>query len=202
MPSSTHGPEHALAAVLALGLRADFPGRESAALQFAELVLDVTGPALRVANGEAPQDGLADIDMCAVQREVFAWDAAPGWDGVLARGLGPGRRPSSAHDPVAGLGAESSRDAQPMVCERRARDEAARFLSLAKEAAVQADGGVLRSVHASLLRLTALSALHRLLALPEAPPSGALPAPSAAALEREMDERAAAGSDFASAQQE
>ncbi|MFL5450321.1 MAG: hypothetical protein ACJ78V_00290 [Myxococcales bacterium] len=202
MPPSTHGPEHALAAVLALGLRADFPGRESAALQFAELVLDVTGPALRVANGEAAQDALAEIELCAMQLDVYSWDGAPGWDEVLARGLGPGRRPSSAHDPVAGLGAESSRDAQRMDCERRARDEAARFLSLAKEAAVRADAGLLRSVHASLLRLTALSALHPLLALPEDLRAGALPAPSAAALEREMDERAASGSDFASAQQE
>jgi len=202
MPSATHGPEHALAAVLAQGLRPDFPGRDSAALQFAELVLDVTGPALRAANGESAHEVLPEIELCAMQLDVYSWDGAPGWDEVLARGLGPGRPPSSAPDPVAGLGAEASRDAQRMLCERRARDEAARFISFAKEAAVRADAGLLRSVHASLLRLTALSALHPLLTLPEDLRAGPLPPPSAAAVEREMDERAASGSDFASAQQE
>src|SRR4051812_22963742 len=153
MPPSTHGPEHALAAVLAVGLRADFPGRESAALQFAELVLDVTGPALRVANGEAAQDPLAEIELCAMQLDVYSWDGAPGWDEVLARGLGPGRRPSSALDPVAGLGAESSRDAQRMVCERRAGGGAGPFPPPPKEAPLPGGAGGPRSVHAAALGL-------------------------------------------------
>src|SRR5437764_4267534 len=119
MSEPTHGPEHALAAVLAGGLRADFPGRDAAALQFAELVLDATGPALRVANGDHAQKALAEIELCAMQLDVYSWDGAPGWDEVLARGLGPGRPPLSARDPIAGLGAEASRDAQRMLCERR-----------------------------------------------------------------------------------
>ena len=202
MPTATHGPEDALAAVFALGLRGDFPGREAAALQFAELVLDATGPSLRLDAGEPADEALAEIELCAVQLDVYSWDGAPGWDEILARGLGPGRRASSPHDPLARLGAESSRDEQRALCERLARDEAALFLSRAREAAGHADAGLLRSVHASLLRLTALSAVHPLLALPEDLRAGGLPPPSAAALVREMDERTASGSDFASAQQE
>jgi hypothetical protein len=202
MPETTRGPEHALAAVLALGLRGDFPGREAAALQFAELLLDATGPSLRLDAGESATKALAEIELCAMQLDVYSWDGAPGWDEILLHGLAPGRRASSPRDPLAGLGAPPSRDEQRALCERRARDEATLFLALAREAAAHADGGLLRSAHASLLRLTALSAIHPLLELPEDLRAGSLPAPGAAALLREMDERAASGSDFASAQQE
>ena len=196
------GPEHALAAVLVRALREDFPERDAAALQLAELVLDVTGPALRLAAGEAAEGALAEIELCAMQLDVYSWEGGPGWDEILARGLGPDRRSSQPQDPLAGLGAAESRDGQRLLCEQRAREGADRFIALAKEAALRADAAILASLHASLLRLTALSALHPLFALPEDLRAGELPPPGAAALVREMDERQASGSDFASAQQE
>jgi len=196
------GPEHDLAAALAKGLRADFRWRNETALHLAELILDATDPSLRLASGEPAGEPLAELELCAMRIDVYAWDGAPGWDEVLARGLAPGDRESSVSDPLPGLGASASRDAQRASCEERAREEARRFISLAKRAAAQADPAALVSVHASLLRITALSAIHPLLALPEDPRAGALPPPGAAALLREMDERAAAGSDFESAQQE
>jgi hypothetical protein len=196
------GPEHALASVLVRGLREDFAERDAAALERAELVLDATGPALRLAAGEAAEGPLAEIELCAMQLDVYSWEGGPGWDEILARGLRPDRRISQPRDPLAGLGAPGSRDAQRLLCEQRAREGADRFIALAKEAALRGDPAVLAALHASLLRLTALSAVHPLLAFPEDLRAGGLPPPAAAALVREMDEREASGSDFASAQQE
>jgi hypothetical protein len=196
------GPEHDLADALVKGLREDFSGRNEAALQLAELILDATGPSLELANGGPAEEALGEIELCATGIDVYSWDGAPGWDEVLAHGLSRGGKESAAPDPLSGLGAPASRDAQRALCEDRAREEARRFLSAAKQAAAGADPGVLVSAHAALLRLVALSAIHPLLALPEDTGAGALPPPGAGALLREMDERAAAGSDFASAQQE
>jgi hypothetical protein len=196
------GPEHALADALVKGLREDFAGRKEAALQLAELILDATGPSLELANGGPAGEALGEIELCATGIDVYSWDGAPGWDEVLARGLSKGGKQSAAPDPLSGLGAPDSRDAQRALCEDRSREEARRFLSAAREAAARPDPGALVSTHAALLRLVALSAIHPLLALPEDPGAGALPPPGGADLVREMDERAAAGSDFASAQQE
>jgi hypothetical protein len=198
----TEGPEQRLAAALVEGLRTDFAGRDAAALQLAELILDATQPALDLAGGGAAAEAVAEIELCAMQIDVYSWDGAPGWDEVLLHGLGPGKRESTAPDPLSGLGAQPSREAQRTLCEERAREAARRFLADAKEAAARSDAGVLRAVHASLARLSALSALHPLLALPVDPQAGALPPAAGEVLVREMDERAAAGSDFASAQLE
>ncbi|HEY6049666.1 MAG TPA: hypothetical protein VIZ58_00345, partial [Thermoanaerobaculia bacterium] len=61
---------------------------------------------------------------------------------------------------------------------------------------------VLASLHSSLLRLLALASIHALLAPPEDPRAGSLPPPALEAFLREMDERAATGSDFAGAHEE
>ena len=196
------GPQHDLADALVKALREGFPGRNEAALQLAELILDATGPALELAGGRPVEEALAEIELCATGIDVYSWDGAPGWDEVLARGLSKGPIQSAAPDPLWGLGAPASREAQRALCEDRARDQARRFLSAARQAAARTDPEVLISAHAALLRLVALSAIHPLLALPEHGEAGALPAPGGDALVREMDERAAAGSDFASAQQE
>jgi hypothetical protein len=196
------GPEHDLADALVKGLREDFPGRNEAALQLAELFLDATGPSLELANGGPAAEPLGEIELCATGIDVYSWDGAPGWDEVLAHGLSKSGRQPAGPDPFSGLGAPASRDAQRALCEDRAREEARRFLSEAKEAAARTDPGLLVSAHAALLRLVALSAVHPLLALPEDSGAGTLPPSGAEALLREMDERAAAGSDFASAQQE
>jgi hypothetical protein len=196
------GPEHDLAEALVKGLREGFPGRNEAALQFAELILDATGPALELANGGPATDALAEIELSATGIDVYSWDGAPGWDEVLAHGLSKSRKQSMMPDPVWGLGAPSSRDAQCALCEERAREQAHRFLSAAREAAARPDPDVLVTTHAALSRLVALSAIHPLLALSEDPGAGALPPPGADALVREMDQRSAVGSDFASAQQE
>jgi len=196
------GPEHDLADSLARGLREDFPGRNEAALQLAELILDATGPALALANGAPAAEALAEIELCATGIDVYSWDGAPGWDEVLARGLSRSGPLSAGSDPVWGLGGSASRDAQRAVCEARAREEASRFLAAARQVAAHPGPAGLLQTHAALLRLVALSSVHPLLALPEDPGAGTLPPPAAAALVREMDERAGAGSDFASAQQE
>ena len=196
------GPEHDLADTLVQALREDFPGRSEAALQLAELILDATGPALALTKGASAAEALAEIELCATGVDVYSWDGAPGWDEVLARGLSKRGPLPTASDPLWGLGAAASRDAQRASCEDRAREQAGRFLSAAKQAAAHTDAAALVTTHAALLRLVALSSLHPLLALPEDGDAGALPPPGASALVREMDDRAAAGSDFASAQQE
>src|SRR5205814_8799285 len=101
----------------------------------------------------------------------------PGWDEVVAHGLSAGKKQPPGPDPLSGLGAPASRDAQRAICEEGAREEARRFLSAAKEAAEKADPGVLVSAHAALLRLAALAAIHPLLALPEDAHAGDLPPP-------------------------
>jgi hypothetical protein len=58
------------------------------------------------------------------------------------------------------------------------------------------------AAHASLLRLLGCAAASSLLFLPEDLQAGPLPPPAEEALVREMDERAAIGSDFAAAQEE
>jgi len=196
------GPEHDLADALLRGLREDFPGRNEAALQLAELILDATAPALALANGANASEALAEIELCATGIDVYSWDGAPGWDEVLARGLSRAGPLPTASDPLWGLGESASRDRQRALCEDRAREQAGRFLAAARQAAASASSAVIAETHAALLRLVALSSLHPLLALPEDPGAGALPPPAASTLVREMDERAAAGSDFASAQQE
>ena len=202
MPAE-RGPQHDLADALVKGLREGFPGRNEAALQLAELILDATGPAFELANGGPPEEALAEIELCATGIDVYSWDGAPGWDEVLVHGLSRSAAHSTAPDPLSGLGAPVSRDSQRALCEDRAREEARRFISAARQAAAAGtDPDVLVSIHAALLRLVALSAIHPLLALPEDAAAGALPPPGMDALLREMDERAALGSDFAFAQEE
>jgi len=196
------GPQHDLADALVQGLQEDLPGRKEAALQLAELILDATGPALELANGAPAAEPLAGIELLATGIDVYSWDGAPGWDEVLARGLSKSGTTTTAADPLWGLGERGSRNGQRALCEERARDQAGRFLSAARQAATRTDPGVLVATHAALLRLVALSAIHPLLALPEDAGAGTLPPPGAASLVREIDERTAAGSDLASAQQE
>jgi hypothetical protein len=199
-PAREPGPEHDLSRALAKGLRDGFAGREATALHLAELILDVTEPALELSGGGVAAPALSEIELCATRIDVYTWDGVPGWDEVLLRGLARPGKPGAAPDRLSGLGEPSSRESQLALCEERAREEARLFVSTAKDAA--AGSADLASVHASLLRLAALAAVHPLLALPEDLLAGSLPPNGGDALVREMDERAALGSDFASAQEE
>jgi hypothetical protein len=63
-------------------------------------------------------------------------------------------------------------------------------------------GGVLVAVHASLLRLLALSSVSTLLSLPEDLQCGPLPAAALSTLLGDIESRAASGSDFSAAHEE
>jgi hypothetical protein len=210
-------PEKQLARALALALRADFAEREATALQLAELLLDSVASALPLTQHEPAEPALAQLENLATQVDVYSWDGAPGWDVVLARGLRERAPLAPGPSVLDGLGASREREAQREELKRRARAEAARLVSLGREAARFDAGGAgsgaealdlaptldgaqaVVAAHASLLRLCGHAAAASLLFLPEDAHAGALPEAGADALVREMDER---GEGFTSAQDE
>lgn len=199
------GPERALAESLARGLDPAFPERKVTALHLAELLLDAVECALQLSEGNDPAPALAGFELLATRADVFAWDGPPGWDEVLERGLAPGRPLAPGPSPLDGLGRGSSRIEQREILVGAARAGAARLVEAGRTAAaLDGEGGGERLVaaHAALLRLVGIAAAAPCLDLaPDADASA--PGPDAAdALCAEIDSRAAAGSDFAAAQEE
>jgi hypothetical protein len=209
-------PERELARALEHGLRDGFAERGKTALHLAELLLDAVDEALPLTRGGGNAAGL---ELLAQRADVYGWDGPPGWDEVLARGIGErsGIEPLSA--PLGGLGEPESREGQRQIAAARIAAEARRLVGLGREAAqlgassgasatelvahaTLPPGGVLVAAHASLLRLLALSSVSTLLELPEDLQAGQLPPPALDAIVVEMDARAASGSDFAGAQEE
>ena len=205
-------PERELARSLEHGLRVDFPERDKTALHLAELLLDVVDEAIPLARGKGDS---AALELLAQRADVYAWDGPPGWDVVLAGGLAERGHTEPLPSPLDALGAAPDRDGQRSEAQERLRTEAQRLLELGREAAQLGSssgasateltthptlppGGVLVAVHASLLRLLALSAASTLLDLPEDLQCGALPPAGLSALIAEMDSRTASGSDFSS----
>jgi hypothetical protein len=212
----SEAPERELARSLEHGLRPEFPERAKTALHLAELLLDAVDEALPLSRGKGDS---ADLELLAQRVDVYGWDGPPGWDEVLERGIAERGAPVPRPPPLDGLGAKDDREEQRALCHERVRDEAQRLLDLGREAAQLGSasgssatelaahptlppGGVLVGVHASLLRLLALSAASTLVELPEDLQSGPLPPAGLAALLEEMDARAAAGSDFSAAHEE
>jgi hypothetical protein len=209
-------PERELARSLEHGLRADFAERGKTALHFAELLLDAVDEALPLARGKGDSGAL---ELLAQRADVYGWDGPPGWDVVLARGLAERGHAEPLPSPLDALGEAQDREGQRTEAQERLRAEAQRLLELGREAAQLGSssgssateltthptlppGGILVAVHASLLRLLALSAASTLLDLPEDLQCGPLPPQGLAALIAEMDSRAAAGSDFSTAHEE
>src|SRR5207302_11270302 len=83
-------PEKELARSIAVALRPGFARREATALQLAELLLDAVAAALPLTRHEPAEPALAQLEGLATQGDVFSWEGAPGWDVVLAPGLGAG----------------------------------------------------------------------------------------------------------------
>lgn len=209
-------PERELARALEHGLKPDFAQRAKTALHLAELLLDTVDEALPLSRGKGEPAGL---ELLAQRADVYGWDGPPGWDEVLAHGIAE-RGSSEPHPPpLDGLGAKDDREEQRTLAQERIRAEAQRLLDLGREAAQLGSasgssatelaahptlppGGVLVAVHASLLRLLALSAASRLLELPEDLQCGPLPSDGLATLLEEIDTRDKAGSDFGAAHEE
>jgi hypothetical protein len=212
----SEAPERELARALEHGLRSDFGDRSKTALHLAELLLDAVDEALSLASGKGDS---AALELLAQRADVYAWDGPPGWDVVLARGIAERGAADVPASPLDGLGAADDRAEQRAAAQEQLRVEAQRLVELGREAA-QLDsasgssateltahptlppGGVLVAVHASLLRLLALSAASRLLDLPEDLQAGQLPPPGLSGLIAEMDARAISGSDFSAAHDE
>ena len=202
-------PEEELAASLRFALRADFEGRDATARQLAELLLDAVAAAIPLTQHQ-PSDGpLAQLETLAQQVDLYAWDGAPGWDVVLARGLLQ-REPMPAGPSVLdGLGARTDRTQQRGELKRRAHAEADRLVLLGREAARFGAGGqgagaqaldqmptlpaasAVVAAHASLLRLVGHAFAAPLLVLAEAEAPQPLPPGDEAALVRAIDERGA-----------
>ena len=212
----SESPERELARALEHGLRGDFAERGKTAVHLAELLLDAVDEALPLARGKGDAAGL---ELLAQRADVYGWDGPPGWDEVLTRGIAERGAAQLLSSPLDGLGAPEQRDEQRSLAEERLRAEAQRLLDLGREAAQLGSasgssatelaahptlppGGVLVAMHASLLRLLGLSAASTLLDLPEDLQCGPPPARGFAALDAEMDARAASGSDFSAAHEE
>ncbi|HKC61286.1 MAG TPA: hypothetical protein VKB92_14460 [Myxococcales bacterium] len=212
----SEAPERELARALEHGLRDGFADRGKTALHLAELLLDAVDEALPLTRSGGSAAGL---ELLAQRADVYGWDGPPGWDEVLARGIGErgGLEPLPA--PLGGLGEPADREGQRQIAAARVRAEARRLIGLGREAAqlgtssgasatelaahpTLPPGGILVAAHASLLRLLALSATSTLLELPEDLQAGRLPPPALDAILAEMDSRLASGSDFAGAQEE
>lgn len=191
--------EETLARALLAGLRTDFAEREATARQLAELLLDAVSAALPLTRHEPADAALAELETLAQQTDVYAWEGAPGWDVVLARGLAARPRLPPGPPLLDGLGANPDRTHQRGELKRRARAEAERFLALGRELAQAASAGSIVAAHASLLRLVGLAATSSLLLAPEDPAAGEVTAARLADLLREMDAR---GGSFAFAQEE
>jgi hypothetical protein len=224
-PSETagaeNGPEERLAEALSRALAPELAARRETALHLSELLLDAAECALPFTHGGDAAEALSALELLATRADVFAWDGPPGWDELLARGLvgrGPFEPGASVLD---GLGSLSGRAEQRERLFAAARAEAARLLEAARAAAALGSGETAAAgtaaaaqapglgagarvvaAHASLLRLIGQAAAASALWLPEAPDPGGIGLPAAQALAAEMDARAAAGSDFAAAQEE
>jgi len=191
--------EESLARALLGAFRPDFPEREATSHQVAELFLDAVSAALPLTRHEPADLALAELEALAQQSDVYAWEGAPGWDVVLARGLAP-RPPLPAGPPVLdGIGARPERTQQRGELKRRAHAEAALFIALSRESTQGGTAAALVAAHASLLRLVGLASASSLLLLPEDVDAGALPPARGADLVREIDER---GENFVFAQEE
>lgn len=212
-------PEQRLAAALLRALRDDFAERDATALELAGLLLDTVDAALPLTDHRPAEPALVQLEGLATAADVFSWDGAPGWDEVLARGLRPRPAAPPGSSVLDGIGAHAGREAQRGELKRRARADASRLLTLcrailgtpygipagipygvptAANAAAPAAADALEVVqaHAAVLRLLGCAAAASLLFLPEDLQAGALPGPGGEALARELDERAAAGSEL------
>jgi hypothetical protein len=192
-------PADNLARALLAALRPEFPEREAAARQLSELILDAVAAALPLTRHDPAEPALLELEALAQQTDVYAWDGAPGWDVVLARGLGP-RQPLSPGPPVLdGIGARPERTQQRGELKRRAHAEAEGLIAHSRQLAQAATPEAAVAAHASLLRLVGLACASSPLLLPEDPQAGGPPAARTAELLQEMDER---GGSFAFAQEE
>jgi len=192
-------PEDTLARALLGALRPDFAEREAAAQQLSELILDAVAAAIPLTRHDPAEPALGELEALAQQTDVFAWEGAPGWDVVLARGLLPRTPLSPGPAPLDGIGARPERIHQRGELKRRAHAEAASLVAHSRQLAGSATAAAAVATHASLLRLVGLAAVSPALLLPEDPQAGDLPRARASELLREMDER---GESFAFAQEE
>jgi len=142
---------------------------------------------------------LAELEALAQQSDVYAWEGAPGWDVVLARGLAPRGQLPPGPPVLDGIGARPERTQQRGELKRRAHAEAGRLIALSRESTQGATASALVATHASLLRLVGLASASSLLLLPEDADAGALPPSRGADLIREIEDR---GEGFALAQEE
>jgi hypothetical protein len=194
----TH-PEEALARALMGALRPDFAEREATARQFAELILDAVSAALPLTRHAPAGPAFSELEALAQQADVYAWDGAPGWDVVLARGVASRAVLSPGPPVVDGIGARPDRTQQRGELKRRAHWEAERLVALSRQTAGTAGATEMVAAHASLLRLIGLACASSLLVLPEDPDAGALPEARTAEL---LDEMKGRGEAFALAQEE
>jgi hypothetical protein len=194
-------PEENLAGALLAAFRPDFAEREATAQQLSELLLDAVSAALPLTRHAPSEPVFSELEALAQHADVYSWDGAPGWDVVLARGLGP-RPPLPPGPPVVeGIGARPERTQQRGELKRRAHAEAELLVALSRRAAAD-DGGAaaLVAAHASLLRLVGLASAASLLVLPEDPGAGVLQAARTSELLDEMESRGE--SSFVFAQEE
>lgn len=185
-------PEQELAQKLLPQLRQDFEGRETTALQFAELLLDAVEAALPLTRHGPAELALPQLELLGQQVDVFSYEGAPGWDVVLAKGLAARAPLPPGPSMVSGLGAFSERTQQRGELKRRAQAEAAKLLAHGRAAA-------LIPAHASILRLSTCGMVFSLLHPAPDPDAGDLPSGDLAALARDLDER---GEGFLLAQDE
>jgi hypothetical protein len=191
-PEPKMTPEKELAQKLLPQLRPDFEGREATALQFAELLLDAVEAALPLTHHAPAELALPQLELLGQQLDVFSWDGTPGWDVVLARGLGERTALPPGPSIAGGLGAFAERTQQRGELKRRAQGEAAKLLAHGRAAE-------LIPSHAAMLRLSACGMVFSLLQPAPDPDAGDLPEGSPEALTRDLDER---GEGFLLAQDE
>src|SRR5436853_2941340 len=187
----TDAPERELARALEHGLRDGFPERARKALHLAELLLDAVDEAVPLARGRG---SAAELELLAQRADVYGWDGPPGWDEVLARGIGERGELAAGMSPLDGLGDSPGREDQRQLAGERLQTEAQRLVALGREAAqlgassgasatelvahpTLPPGGILVAAHASLLRLLSLSSASTLLELPVDLQSGPMPPP-------------------------
>lgn len=185
-------PEEELAQKLLPQLRPDFAGREAAALQFAELLLDAVEAALPLTRHGPAEIALPQLELLGQQADVFSYEGAPGWDLVLSRGLSERRRVPAGASIASGLGAFAERTQQRGELKRRAQAEASKLLANGRAAALIAS-------HACILRLSACGMLFSLLQPGSDPAAGELPQGPPELLARDLDDR---GEGFLLAQDE
>jgi hypothetical protein len=193
------GPEETLARSLMAAFRPDFAEAQATARQLSELLLDAVSAALPLTRHGPAEPALAELEGLAQSADVYAWDGAPGWDVVLARGLVERKPLVPGPAVVDGLGARPERTQQRGELKRRAHSEAENLLALSRKAADAGGPSALVAAHASLLRLLGLAAVSPALLWEEDAAAGILPEPRLRELLEDMDAR---GEGFASAQEE